>query len=288
MKSYSKITILLLFSLFITIFVSPIIASIVPFNLYRIMGRVILISTFILFFYYKDRLGFQNLRILGFEFNKRWWLLLFLGLLLGLFTIGIVSLTMLHLSIRFIIPDILSLNWLRYLIGYLIVGFTAALIEECFFRGFILQALLKDTGFFISLIITNIFYSIVHFLKPLQTGNIEILNLFSSINAIPLFFKPLFINLPDIWPLILGLFLVGIVLSMAYLRVRTLSMSIGIHAGWIIGVKSLSLGTDVTDSGSLWVSGNVIAHPFTWLVLLIFILILGLHSYGFKRFAKKT
>lgn len=283
MKSYYKISILLLFSLFITIFISPIIASIVPFNLYRIMSRVILVSAFILFFYYKDRLGFQNLKVLGFEFNKRWWLLLFLGLMLGLFSIGIISAMMLHLSIRFIIPDILSLNWLRYIIGYIIVGFTAALIEECFFHGFILQTLLKDTGLCISLFITNIFYSIVHFLKPLEMGNVEILSLFSSINAIPAFFKPLFINLPNIWPLILGLFLAGIVLSMAYFRVRTLSLSIGIHAGWIVGIKSISLGTDVTASGSLWVCGNVIGHPLTWLVLLIFILILGLPIYAIKK-----
>lgn len=260
MKSYIRIIGILLFSVFITIFISPIIASLLPFHLYKIMSRTVLIVTFLLFYYYR---GFKGL---GFEFNRRWWVLLILGLALGLFSIGIISAMMLYTSIRFIVSDVL---WIRHLFAYLFTGLIVALVEECFFRGFILQALLKDTGMLASLFITNILYSVVHFLKPDVLGETGVLNLFSSIRAIPLFFAPLFIKLPEIWPSIIGLFLVGVVLSMAYIRVRTLAMSIGLHAGWVMGIKTLSRGTDAATTGG----GDVITHPFTWSILLIFILL---------------
>lgn len=286
MKSYYKIAAILLFSMFITVFVSPIIASIASFHLYKVMSRTILITAFLLFYYYKNRLGFNSIRELGFEFNKRWWILLAIGLGAGLISMAIISATMLHTSIRFIVPDILSINWLGHLTSYLFIGFIVAFIEECFFRGFILQILLKDSRVFISLFLTNIFYSIVHFLRPEIIGNVEVFNIFSSLNAVPLFFAPLFTEIPKIWPSMIGLFLVGVVLSLAYIRVRTLALSIGLHAGWVIGIKSISLGTDTTTFGSIWINGNVVANPFTWYVLLIFIFLLSWPRHGIKKLDK--
>lgn len=282
MKSYSKIAGILLLSIFVTIFVSPVIAGILPFHLYKVMSRVALISTFLLFLYYRERLGFQNIRALGFNLTKKWWLFLISGFILGVLSIGIISTIMLHASIRFVIPGVLSINWLKYLTGYILAGFIVGLIEESFFRGFILQLLLKDTKVIPSLLITNIFYSAVHFLKPNISGNVEVLNLFSSVHAVPLFFTPLFAELAKIWPSIFGLFLVGVVLSLAYIKVKQLSLPIGMHAGWIVGIKSLSLGTDVTTGGSLWLKGDVVSHPIGWIVLSMFIIVL----YA-KRSAKK-
>lgn len=181
---------------------------------------------------------------------------------------------MLYTSIRFIVPDIGSIAWYKYLIGYILTGFTAALIEETFFRGFILQSLLKDTSITVSVVITNIFYSAVHFLKPQVLPQEEVLTLASSLKSLPLFFKPLFTDWIQIWPSLLGLFLVGIVLSAAYLRTRSLALSIGLHAGWILSIKALSLGTDVSSSGSIWVSGKIPEHPLSWIVMLVFLIIL--------------
>lgn len=287
MKSYYRIAGIILFSIFITIFVSPVIASVVTFPLYKIMSRVVLTVTFFLFYYYRDRFGILNVRSLGFNSNKRWWLFLILGFALGLFSMAIISAMMLHTSIRFVIPSVLSLNWLMHLTGYLLIGFTVAVIEECFFRGFILQGLLKDSGILLSLFITNILYSIVHFLKPAVSNNIERLDLFASIKTFPLFFNPLFTDFHEIWPSIVGLFLVGVALSMAYISARELSLPIGLHAGWIVGIKSLSLGTDVTLKGSLWLNGNVTGHPFTWFIIFIFIVLLSMARYGFKRLDKR-
>lgn len=287
MRSYIKIVTLLMFSIFITIFVSPIIASILPFHLYRIMGRVALITTFLLFLYYRDKLGFHSIREMGFEFGRRWWLLLVTGFGLGLLSLGIISAGMLYAFIRFVEPGIYTINWLGCLTKYILIGFTVAFIEEFFFRGFIFQALLRDCGIIASLIITNLLYSIVHFLKPVVFDHIEVLNLFSSINAIGYFFIPLFKEFQNLWPSLFGLFLVGVVLSMAYRKIGQLSLPIGLHAGWIVGIKLLSLGTDVAFSDSFWLSGNVVSQPISWIVLFVFILVFDMGRFRAKRMVKR-
>lgn len=276
MKSYLKILFILFLSVFITIILAPIIASLLPFHLYRVTSRTVLVVTFILFYRFRETLGIHSIRSLGFSLNKwRWWRQLAVGFVLAVVSIGIISGVMIHTSIRFVVPDVFSIPWWKYLIGYLLAGFTVALIEEVFFRGFILQSLLKDSQLIVSLIITNIFYSAVHFLKPQDLPKVETLSLASSLGSISLFFKPLFTEWPGIWPHLLGLFLVGLVLSVAYLRTRSLALSIGLHAGWILGIKSLSLGTDVSSSGSLWVSGNIVGHPLGWGMMLLFLIILS-------------
>jgi len=272
MRSYTKIGILLLFSILITVFVSPIVAGICRFNFFSIMSRTILVVTLLLFFYYRDRLGITTI---GFELNRKWWLLLLTGFALGLFSLGVVSFVMVRVSIRYIVSDIKNIDWLTALAGYLATGFTVALIEECFFRGFILQALLKDTKLITALVITNVFYSAVHFLRPTAVEGIGELHLWNSLCAVPLFFKPLVSDFMQIWPSFIGLFLVGVVLSLAYIRIKQLSLPIGLHAGSVVGIKSLSMGTDVSVGGGLWANGKVVAHPLGWLMLLVFILILG-------------
>lgn len=283
MKSYFKITFLLLYAILITVIVSPIAAGILPFHLYRIMSRMVLITSILLFVYYKDKFGIPNIKSMGFEFNKRWWLLLCLGYVLGLLTMGIISGLMLYGSIRYIVPDTGFMDLARYSLVCLLAGLIVAFFEECIFRGFIFQSLLKDSRIVFSIFLTNILYSTVHFMRPSVYGNITTLSFINSVNSVSAFFYPLYTEFYKIWPTAIGLFLVGMALSLAYLRARTLALPIGIHAAWIFGIKSLSHGTDVSVSGSLWVSGNVLANPFTWIVLIIFSLILVISRHEVKR-----
>ena len=294
MKSYFKITIILLLAVFITIFVSPLIAGLVSFPLHRIMSRVILIVLFVAFFHYKDWLGFNSIKELGLNFDKKWFLMLVIGFLLALFSICIILVIMLQRNIRFVISDLHTINWFKYLAGYLLAGLLVGLAEECLFRGFLLQSLLKDTNMVISVSATSIFYSFVHFLKPSSEINPGRLSLITSINTVNSFFYNISEKFSDIWPSMIGLFLVGVVLSVVCIRMGTLAVSIGMHAGWIIGIKSISLATDVTSKGSLWVNGVVLGNPFTWMVLtaIIFLFIIprknkDTRRNGFKKVVNK-
>jgi membrane protease YdiL (CAAX protease family) len=283
MKSYFKIIILLLSAVCVTLFVSPIIADITDFHLYKIMSRVVLISVLVLFLNYKYRFGFQSIKDLGLEFNAKWWKLVLLGFVLGIISIGIILLIMLSNSIRFIVSDISYLGWIRNIIQYLFAGFLIAFFEELIFRGFIFQSLLKDSGMVGPVFFTNILYSIVHFMKPSSLDYISVLSLFSSIDALPKFFSPVILNFTNIWPSLVGLFLVGAVLSAAYLRTKSLALPIGLHAGWVMAIKSISITTDSTTSGIFWMSGNVVENPITWFVLIILFFLIRWSGVSFLR-----
>lgn len=279
MKSYFKIIILLLAATAITLLVAPLIASILPFHLYRVMSRVVMLVTFLLFYQYRNKLGIASIKSLGFSSKRNWWFLLFLGLVLAMFSVAVIMFIMVATSVRFLVPDLKTAPVIWDFISYLLSGFIVALIEETFFRGFVLQSLRRDTSLALTLIVTNFFYAIIHFFRPEVFSEIKVLNIESSLLGLRFFIMPLVTNWQQIWPDFLGLFLIGLVLSFAYLRTGSLALSIGLHAGWIVGMKMLSLTTDVTRLGSLWVNGKLVSHPLTWGVLLLFILILNLNVF---------
>jgi len=278
MKSYLKISLILLLSISITIFLAPIFAGILPFHLYKIINRIALLVTLSSFYYFREYLGFGNIKSLGYSLNRRWWQLLLVGLILSIISMLIIAFIMLRTSSRFVTPGISFLLWVKYIAIYLLAGILVALIEETFFRGFLMQCLLKDTHLTAALIITNLFYAGVHFLKPHGMPKIEVLTLAVSLKSVLVFFKPLFTRWAEIWPSFLGLFLLGMALSFAYLRTRSLALPIGLHAGWIIGIKLLTAGTDITKPSSFWMGGNPLACPLGWAMLITFLAVLGWHS----------
>jgi CAAX amino terminal protease family. len=126
---------------------------------------------------------------------------------------------------------------IRANINWAAVGKVAAaaafvpIIEEIFFRGLILGALLKTGRQLLSIVLTSALYSIVHFLKaPDQTS--PDVTWFSGFNSI----AHAFVQFTD--PLLVGagfttLFLIGWILAEARLLTRSLWLPIGLHAGWI-------------------------------------------------------
>jgi membrane protease YdiL (CAAX protease family) len=106
------------------------------------------------------------------------------------------------------------------------------LIEEAFFRGLVLGALLKTGRVALSIFITSTIYSIVHFLKAPEQISTDV-TWTSGFNSIAHAFGQ-FSN-----PLLIGagfttLFLIGWILAEARLLTRSLWLPIGLHAGWIL------------------------------------------------------
>src|SRR5207302_7663463 len=105
------------------------------------------------------------------------------------------------------------------------------LIEETFFRGLVLGALLKTGRQTMSILLTSALYSIVHFLKaPDRTSStVTWLSGFNSIaHAFVQFADPVLVAAG-----FTTLFLIGLILADARLQTRSLWLSIGLHAGWI-------------------------------------------------------
>ena len=105
------------------------------------------------------------------------------------------------------------------------------IIEETLFRGLVLGVLLKTGRRYMSILVTSVLYSIVHFLKaPDRTS--PTVTWMSGFNSI----AHAFVQFAD--PLLVAagfttLFLIGWILADARLQTRSLWLPIGLHAGWI-------------------------------------------------------
>jgi membrane protease YdiL (CAAX protease family) len=105
------------------------------------------------------------------------------------------------------------------------------IIEEAFFRGLVLGALLKTGRQLMAISVTSVLYSIVHFLKAPEHTSPEV-TWISGFNSI----AHAFAQFGD--PLLVGagfttLLLIGWILAEARLVTRSLWLPIGLHAGWI-------------------------------------------------------
>ena len=72
-------------------------------------------------------------------------------------------------------------------------------------------------------------------------------------------------------PTIIGIFLVGVVLSYACLRTNSLYFAIGLHAGWIFLIKTNILLFDHVDTNFRWLFGDskVVTGVLGWGLLIV-------------------
>ena len=110
-------------------------------------------------------------------------------------------------------------------------------IEEILFRGFVLQSLLESMSLPVAVCVCSLVYSILHFFKAdvfVSTG----FQPFVGFVTIAQFFKPIFFEFFKNLPAIIGLFLVGVVLSYAFIKTKSLYLSIGLHTGMVFMMKA--------------------------------------------------
>ena len=189
--------------------------------------RALLVAALALLWPLARSLEIRTLNDLQLAPNPNRWRDLTAGVLLSalpLLCCGIILLATPIFSVR------ATINWAA--VGK--VTLTAAfvpLIEETFFRGLVLGALLKTGRQFMSILITSALYSIVHFLKAPEHTSLEV-TWTSGFNSI----AHAFVQFAD--PLLVGagfttLFVIGWILAEARLLTRSLWLAIGLHAGWI-------------------------------------------------------
>ncbi|MBN1917554.1 MAG: CPBP family intramembrane metalloprotease [Verrucomicrobia bacterium] len=126
----------------------------------------------------------------------------------------------------------------------LLTGLGVALVEEIVFRGVVLQNLQADMDAFFAVVFASAFFAAMHFVQPLPNdvlagSEAPAFNTFHVLNGFRLLPYQLanFGRFDEIWPFFLGLFLFGIVLSVAYLKAGSLYLPIGIHAGLVTVIK---------------------------------------------------
>ncbi|MEO0444556.1 MAG: CPBP family intramembrane glutamic endopeptidase [Verrucomicrobiota bacterium] len=124
------------------------------------------------------------------------------------------------------------------LFAALFAALCVAFLEEFFFRGCVLGLALETSSTRTAMIFTALFFAAVHFLKPPEhlpmpdpvtwiSGFWLVGQIFAQFGN-PMFILAEFITLT----------LVGFILGYARLQTRSLWLAIGLHAGWVFGIKA--------------------------------------------------
>lgn len=120
----------------------------------------------------------------------------------------------------------------RYVAGAILI----AIIEEGFFRAFVLGGMLEDFGRYGALVVSAAVYALAHLVRSPARFYLARFDAAAG-------FHNLYLSLAQLThpaaalPALIGLFLLGLVLGEAYLVTGNVYFSAGLHAGLVIGVK---------------------------------------------------
>lgn len=257
MKKYKKLILLFLIIIAFSCIISPIVKIPLDFMLERtnflteavdykdgvydfgkVMRRVLMLAALIVFVFLGKSLKIVTLISSAMRLRQGF----FRQFLFGFLMAGISLLIYYSLAILFgawiIHVDFDSAGIIvSKIIKYVLLGCLIGFIEEAFFRGFILQSFMEDMSLPIAVCACSLIYSMLHFFRAdvhVATG----FQAFVGFTTIIQFFKPLFFQFIKNLPSIIGLFLVSVVLSYAFIQTKSLYLSIGLHSGWIFMMKA--------------------------------------------------
>jgi membrane protease YdiL (CAAX protease family) len=280
MKSYQRLLVFVLLVLGLTALVSPWAAAAwdlispteilaphdrIPFS--RIFNRFFMISGILLFFVCRSLLKIESPAQLGLVPKTQAAHDIIAGLVLALGS-------MLALGWIMSLADVyqpffrLSLSEsVEQCVKAILAGFTVGVLEEIFFRGIIFRGLLEDWKPLPAFLLANLFYSALHFVKPGERYFLSGIEPWAGFRHLFSTFAPFF-EPAEIAPGLIGLCLIGIVLSYAFARTGTLYLSIGLHAGWVIAIKTIRVFGDYRGEDLGWVFGSsdpkIVSGVVTW------------------------
>ena len=295
MKSYQRLLIFVLLVLALTALVSPWAATAwdlisgatgampedrVPFP--RFFNRFFMISGIILFLAYRPLLKIESPAQLGLTPRTRAVSDVAIGLCLALGSMLFLGFVM---SVAKVYDPFFRLSLSESVAEYvnaILAGFTVGFLEEIFFRGIVFRGLLEDWKPIPAFIGANLFYSALHFIKPGEEYFLSGIDPWAGFRHLFYTFAP-FLEPAAIAPGIIGLLLIGIVLSYAFFRTGTLYLAIGLHAGWIISIKTARVFGDYQRENLGWLFGSTDPKIVSGVVTWIGIVLVGLAVHRITR-----
>jgi len=258
---------------------SPAVDRALDFPFDRVMRRIVLVAAVLLFYCFRRKLDIVSLASMGLRRSPGWRSLLARSWILGSASLALMLLLMLPFGARLVSISFTNFGGLALgLCAAFLTGGVVAFIEEPIFRGFILQSLLKDLRRGGAVVVASLFFAIVHFFNASEMPSPTGFDLFIGFKALAYFFQPL-LTPSGVIPGFIGLFLVGMVLACAYLWTGSLYPAIGLHAGWVFGIKAESLFLNRAGGVARWFfgDGRVVTGVFGWLMLLLMLLIVRVY-----------
>jgi len=167
---------------------------------------------------------------------------------------------------------------LQILAGGLFIGF----FEELLFRGFIFEALRKSLGVIASILISSFFFSIVHFMRPVDPA------VTGAWNSGLLLFGNLFARAgSDFLQEACTLFCMGLILSVLSHWMKSIYVAIGLHAGWIWVMMFFRLFTD-NQKTMVWLYGTNEWVSKAWMGPILSLVFFAAVLLTRKKWNKKT
>ncbi|MGH7985712.1 MAG: CPBP family glutamic-type intramembrane protease [Candidatus Binataceae bacterium] len=152
-----------------------------------------------------------------------------------------------------------------------------AIIEEGFFRAFLLGGMRRDCGRAGALIGSAIIYSLAHLVRAPRHYYLSGYHAGAGLHDFVLSVTRL-IHPGGALGTILGLFLLGLVLGEAFLLTGSAYFSIGMHAGFVVGAKSWSVLGDHGARVPQWLAGSgpvpLIGGVGAWVIALLLMALL--------------
>jgi membrane protease YdiL (CAAX protease family) len=191
--------------------------------------RALLVSAVLLLWPLLRSVGVRRLGDLGIRPNPRRWRDLGAGFLVALLPLLCCAAILLGLHV-YALRQTIAWNALGRMV---LAAAVVPPIEETFFRGLVLGILLRTGHKYLSMFLTSVLFSVVHFLKAPE-GTSPVVTFASGFQSI----AHVFVQFTEPMLLLAGfttLFLVGWILADARIRTASLWLPIGLHAGWILG-----------------------------------------------------
>lgn len=122
-------------------------------------------------------------------------------------------------------------------------GFAVAFLEEFVFRGALQALLAKVLRPRVLFFVVAVFFAVIHFFqapRKLEVEEVTLATGFWFVGRIFGHFFSLFAQPDFLLAEFAVLFAIGLVLGYTRMKTRSLWLGIGLHAGWVFGVKTLS------------------------------------------------
>lgn len=246
------------------------------YNFGKVMRRILMLSALIVFIVFRRSLRFGALISSGMKRRPGFFRQFLFGLALAGLSMLIYYAIGLSSGAWMMYMDNDSAGVIiRHTVKCLLTGCLIGIIEEILFRGFVLQSFLESMSQPAAVCVCSLVYSMLHFFQAdvfVTTG----FQPFVGFTAMAQFFKPLFLHFTKHLPAIVGLFLVGVVLSYAFIKTKSLYLSIGLHSGWVFMMKADGIFLVRIREKFGWFFGDsqLVTGVLIWIFLLCILMVI--------------
>jgi membrane protease YdiL (CAAX protease family) len=165
----------------------------------------------------------------------------------------------------------------RLMPKYFVSAIVIAIIEEGFFRAFLLVGMEGDFSRTPALLLSSAIYAIAHLVRSPAKFYVTGIHPLAGFETLGLSLAHL-ANPALMLPTFIGLFLLGMVLGAAFLETGTVYFPIGLHAGFVLGAKLWPRMTSAGVALPGWLRGYgsqpLISGMAAWAVAVVILLLI--------------